>query len=134
MFGNEKCVNELFVGVKKSFKFNNVMTELKREWLNETIWENFSVPESVSVANVTLVSDQGGGPSIVIISLYVIIFVLAVSGNTLVLVTLAQNKRMRTVTNVYLLNLVSTHISFDLIFLFKLHSNIPFSQIFLSSI
>ncbi|XP_044729370.1 cholecystokinin receptor-like, partial [Chrysoperla carnea] len=40
-----------------------------------------------------------------IIPLYVIIFVLAILGNILVLVTLAQNKRMRTVTNVYLLNL-----------------------------
>lgn len=43
-----------------------------------------------------------------IIPLYLIIFVLAVLGNTLVLVTLVRNKRMRTVTNVYLLNLVST--------------------------
>lgn len=42
-----------------------------------------------------------------IIPLYLIIFVLAVLGNTLVLVTLVRNKRMRTVTNVYLLNLVS---------------------------
>jgi hypothetical protein len=33
--------------------------------------------------------------------------VLAIVGNSLVLITLAQNKRMRTVTNVYLLNLVS---------------------------
>lgn len=42
-----------------------------------------------------------------IIPLYVAIFVLSVVGNSLVLATLAQNKRMRTVTNVYLLNLVS---------------------------
>lgn len=42
-----------------------------------------------------------------IIPLYVGIFILSVVGNSLVLVTLAQNKRMRTVTNVYLLNLVS---------------------------
>ncbi|GLH05745.1 Uncharacterized protein GBIM_11315 [Gryllus bimaculatus] len=41
-----------------------------------------------------------------IIPLYVIIFVLAIVGNSLVLATLAQNKRMRTVTNVYLLNLI----------------------------
>lgn len=46
-----------------------------------------------------------------IIPLYVTIFLLAVVGNVLVLVTLVQNKRMRTVTNVYLLNLVSTYSS-----------------------
>lgn len=40
-----------------------------------------------------------------IISLYSTIFMLSVLGNTLVILTLAQNKRMRTVTNVFLLNL-----------------------------
>lgn len=39
------------------------------------------------------------------IPLYSLIFLLSVVGNTLVIVTLAQNKRMRTVTNVFLLNL-----------------------------
>lgn len=43
-----------------------------------------------------------------IIPLYAIIFLLSVVGNLLVILTLAQNKRMRTVTNVYLLNLVGT--------------------------
>lgn len=43
----------------------------------------------------------------VIVPLYSIIFLLSFSGNLLVLLTLARNKRMRTVTNVYLLNLVS---------------------------
>lgn len=38
---------------------------------------------------------------------YVIIFLLGVVGNTLVIVTLLQNRKMRTVTNVFLLNLVS---------------------------
>lgn len=42
-----------------------------------------------------------------IIPLYGTIFLLSVVGNSLVLITLARNKRMRTVTNVYLLNLVS---------------------------
>jgi len=42
-----------------------------------------------------------------IIPLYVTIFFLSIVGNSLVLITLARNKRMRTVTNVYLLNLVS---------------------------
>lgn len=42
----------------------------------------------------------------VIVPLYAVIFLLSVIGNSLVILTLAQNKRMRTVTNVYLLNLV----------------------------
>lgn len=41
-----------------------------------------------------------------IVPLYGIIFLLSIVGNSLVLITLARNKRMRTVTNVYLLNLV----------------------------
>lgn len=49
---------------------------------------------------------SGGGISTVMIPLYILIFLLAVVGNALVLATLARNKRMRTVTNVYLLNLV----------------------------
>ncbi|GFS70399.1 cholecystokinin receptor type A [Nephila pilipes] len=40
-----------------------------------------------------------------IICLYSSIFILSVVGNALVILTLAQNKRMRTVTNVFLLNL-----------------------------
>ena len=39
------------------------------------------------------------------ISLYTLIFVLAIVGNTLIIVTLVQNRRMRTVTNVFLINL-----------------------------
>uniref|UniRef100_A0A182Y4Z7 G-protein coupled receptors family 1 profile domain-containing protein n=1 Tax=Anopheles stephensi TaxID=30069 RepID=A0A182Y4Z7_ANOST len=52
---------------------------------------------------------RGGDSSFqnqLIIPLYAIIFLLSVVGNLLVILTLAQNKRMRTVTNVYLLNLV----------------------------
>ncbi|KAK3100255.1 hypothetical protein FSP39_016981 [Pinctada imbricata] len=39
------------------------------------------------------------------IFIYTIIFVFALIGNVLVIVTLVQNKRMRTVTNVFLMNL-----------------------------
>lgn len=64
------------------------------------------------VRNGSNTTTGGGGSGSVfesdlIIPLYVVIFVLAIVGNSLVLITLAQNKRMRTVTNVYLLNLVS---------------------------
>nr|QXU63185.1 sulfakinin receptor [Dendroctonus armandi] len=39
------------------------------------------------------------------VTLYAIIFLLAVIGNALIILTLAQNRRMRTVTNLFLLNL-----------------------------
>lgn len=39
------------------------------------------------------------------IPMYAVIFLLAVIGNSLVILTLVQNKRMRTITNVFLLNL-----------------------------
>jgi len=39
------------------------------------------------------------------ILLYAIIFVLAIAGNALVIATLAHDRRMRTVTNLFLLNL-----------------------------
>ena len=39
------------------------------------------------------------------VGLYAVIFVLAVAGNSLVIATLAHDRRMRTVTNLFLLNL-----------------------------
>lgn len=72
----------------------------------------FAIDNVNVVKNASNTSVGGGGSGSVfesdlIIPLYVVIFVLAIVGNSLVLITLAQNKRMRTVTNVYLLNLVS---------------------------
>lgn len=70
------------------------------------------IPETVILNNnnniTSTTPSQGVFESKLIIPLYVIIFLLAVIGNSLVLITLVQNKRMRTVTNVYLLNLVSS--------------------------
>lgn len=43
--------------------------------------------------------------SYILIVIYIIIFIAAVVGNLLVIFTLVHNKRMRTVTNVFLLNL-----------------------------
>lgn len=40
-----------------------------------------------------------------LLALYSIIFLLAIVGNSLVILTLVQNKRMRTITNLFLLNL-----------------------------
>ena len=97
--------------------------------------------DSVSVArNGSNTSAGGGGSggvfeSDLIIPLYVVIFVLAIVGNSLVLITLAQNKRMRTVTNVYLLNLVShsTFVTFlcDLLNLMSSFTLVTFYVIFL---
>ena len=42
---------------------------------------------------------------IITLPFYSLIFILSVVGNLLVIITLIQNKRMRTVTNVFLLNL-----------------------------
>ncbi|KOX75256.1 Cholecystokinin receptor type A [Melipona quadrifasciata] len=62
-----------------------------------------------SIVNVTLSTVTRPGQTnlleTLIVPLYGIIFLLSVVGNSLVLITLARNKRMRTVTNVYLLNL-----------------------------
>ncbi|XP_033632132.1 cholecystokinin receptor-like [Asterias rubens] len=47
-------------------------------------------------------------------TLYGIVFVLAIVGNILVLVTLAQDKRMRTVTNMFLLSLAFSDLLFGI--------------------
>ncbi|XP_014780665.1 C-C chemokine receptor type 8, partial [Octopus bimaculoides] len=41
----------------------------------------------------------------VLVTFYLLIFLSAISGNCLVILTLVQNKRLRTVTNVFLFNL-----------------------------
>lgn len=65
-----------------------------------------SVP-GPSASNAPGGNAAGGFGAEVMIPLYSVIFVLSVVGNILVIVTLTQNRRMRTVTNVFLLNLVS---------------------------
>lgn len=62
---------------------------------------------SGSVVNGGGGGGAGGFGAEVMIPLYSVIFILSVVGNILVIVTLTQNRRMRTVTNVFLLNLVS---------------------------
>jgi cholecystokinin-like receptor len=83
------------------------------EYFTTTSYPLFTfASDSVSVvknaSNMSSVAGGGVFESDLIVPLYVVIFVLAIVGNSLVLITLAQNKRMRTVTNVYLLNLVSS--------------------------
>ncbi|XP_043483264.1 cholecystokinin receptor type A-like [Leptopilina heterotoma] len=74
-------------------------------------YPRFSTVTSTDLSNVNLSSStatlSGNGNLLenLIVPLYATIFLLSVVGNSLVLITLARNKRMRTVTNVYLLNL-----------------------------
>ncbi|XP_045206566.1 cholecystokinin receptor-like [Mercenaria mercenaria] len=68
-------------------------------------FENVTM-ENVSFQNVTVARQNDDDISLKIaIGIYSTIFILAVVGNSLVILTLVQNKRMRTVTNVFLLNL-----------------------------
>ena len=85
-----------------------------------TVYPLLTISSGSVTKNASVVRSKSAGgvfESDLIIPLYVVIFVLAIVGNSLVLITLAQNKRMRTVTNVYLLNLVSFFC-----YLTKLHS------------
>lgn len=67
----------------------------------------FSATAGPANGTVAPTAVGGGFGAEVMIPLYSIIFILSVLGNILVIVTLTQNRRMRTVTNVFLLNLVS---------------------------
>lgn len=73
-------------------------------------WSNLSLGNDTPImpTNETRINMPAGPTGLsgeVRIPLYSLIFLLSVIGNTLVIVTLAQNRRMRTVTNVFLLNL-----------------------------
>lgn len=50
-----------------------------------------------------------------LIFLYIVIFILAVVGNILVIMTLVHNKRMRTVTNVFLFSLAVSDVMFAIV-------------------
>jgi len=96
------------------------------------------------IANVTspiVIRQSSGQDSLLenlIIPLYGTIFFLSIVGNSLVLITLAKNKRMRTVTNVYLLNLVSVwfnssyHAHNALICLLNVTRQCPISRFFMN--
>lgn len=85
---------------KQSFAFN----------ISESPAYNFTSIATPNENNLVQKSQDNVFESGLIIPLYVAIFFLSVIGNSLVVITLAQNKRMRTVTNVYLLNLVSENL------------------------
>lgn len=89
--------------------------------VNSSVVTGTIPPTTTSTKNATKTSSSADSnyQNSVIIPLYAVIFGCCVIGNLLVILTLAQNKRMRTVTNVYLLNLVN-----NLLFLFNNINNI----------
>ncbi|KAH9499483.1 hypothetical protein Btru_077975 [Bulinus truncatus] len=88
----ECCSNlteDVLVGIVRNESFFNLSTtEAPLNASNET--EIYNLPRISSEIQIVF---------------YSIIFVLALVGNLLIIITLIQNKRMRTVTNVFLLNL-----------------------------
>jgi len=98
---SDNPVSTEYFGALEAHDDSSIVTGLPR----------FSIVTS-EIANVTfpVILQSSGQNSLLenlIIPLYGTIFFLSIVGNSLVLITLARNKRMRTVTNVYLLNLVS---------------------------
>jgi len=72
------------------------------EALNDSVETNWTAAKPIFPARVPPPWWDAGR---VQIPLYSLIFLLAVVGNALVILTLVQNQRMRTITNVFLLNL-----------------------------
>ncbi|XP_076030411.1 cholecystokinin receptor-like [Oratosquilla oratoria] len=81
------------------------MRRLGAKGLNLTSLFSFAYPSSTETTTTPISSSQLADSAMVFIPLYAIIFLLSVCGNVLVILTLVQNSRMRTPTNVFLLNL-----------------------------
>ncbi|EFA02911.1 cholecystokinin receptor [Tribolium castaneum] len=77
---------------ENSTLWNISQTLLNEVTTPETATKTGSVPQWYETGRLT-------------IPLYAVIFMLAVIGNTLVILTLVKNQRMRTITNLFLLNL-----------------------------
>ncbi|XP_022257121.1 cholecystokinin receptor-like [Limulus polyphemus] len=71
----------------------------------QSINTNSSTNNSETSGDSNVRSSVSLEEKVCLILLYTIILLLAIVGNTLVIITLAINKRMRTVTNVFLMNL-----------------------------
>lgn len=103
--------HEDFNTVWSNFTTEMVINKLDRSELNDVVlnystkFENFS--KNLNFTSSTLNHNQQSWITIAsrIIPLYSVLFLLAVIGNSLVILTLVQNKRMRTITNLFLLNL-----------------------------
>lgn len=103
------------------------VTELFDDYYNDTTIESVATTMASTMASTIAVIESGRGhrhsisvstpPWVawlssgrVQIPLYAAILLLAVIGNALVILTLVQNRRMRTITNVFLLNLAVSDI------------------------
>lgn len=92
---------------------NQTLLNLDKNLLSESISLTPPTEENVTKAyrNLSSLINQQQQQSWIhnimarVFPLYLIIFLLAVVGNVLVILTLVHNKRMRTVTNLFLLNL-----------------------------
>uniref|UniRef100_A0A2H1VHM6 SFRICE_018936 n=1 Tax=Spodoptera frugiperda TaxID=7108 RepID=A0A2H1VHM6_SPOFR len=70
--------------------------------------ETSTIATFVAVRNTSIIASKVASNAYewrFILPPYILIFMLSISGNCLVIATLASNRRMRTITNVYLLNL-----------------------------
>lgn len=99
----------------------NLTTENVIESVNATLLEYHQQQETFHQSSTTLLQPQHSSqqPNLapswlsmgrIQIPLYTTILLLAVTGNALVILTLVQNRRMRTITNVFLLNLAVSDI------------------------
>ncbi|XP_077864132.1 cholecystokinin receptor type A-like [Saccoglossus kowalevskii] len=102
-----------------------VCNETEREWGAETLkkvcnFTLFDIPDSNTAMNGTFINGTELGSYLPQMDaklsaiLYSLIFLLAIVGNVLVIVTLIQNRRMRTVTNLFLFSLALSDLLFAL--------------------
>ena len=102
---------EMNVSSWSNFSTEMVIIKLVRSELNEVAsassitFENNSTNNNFSSSNLNHNQQSWVTIASRIIPLYSVLFLLAVIGNSLVILTLVQNKRMRTITNLFLLNL-----------------------------
>lgn len=100
--GNESVIDQQLVIMVNG---SNSMVYLTGSCPGENCTVNltYAPPTTIvpSPSTLTYLLDAGR----VQIPLYSVLFLLAVIGNSLVILTLVQNKRMRTITNLFLLNL-----------------------------
>lgn len=102
IFPNAKWINTTqMYKLDRSEKPFDSMTLMPVSYGNLSLDANFSFSTPTTLNNSHLWIQTASR----IIPLYSVIFLLAVIGNSLVILTLVQNKRMRTITNLFLLNL-----------------------------
>ncbi|XP_045479675.1 cholecystokinin receptor-like [Harmonia axyridis] len=81
----------------------NFTVPFPSNWTDNFGWNSFSTSRTITRPKSSTPTWYETGK--VQIPLYSVIFMLAVVGNTLVILTLIRNQRMRTITNLFLLNL-----------------------------